>query len=258
MRRQLRGRKKGDLLVLIYLDTNIIIDEVEKRNRKTLTFFEKLRTVGNWEAVTSIFAIVEAIDVEGQITHAANLVRNKMSWDEIAKQRTKELSQIERDKAVKQVEEFRERNRKVKVYEFKERGWKTALEVMRNLDISAPDALHVATALNARCQIFLSKDSTLLATIAKNPAYDDTLKGATPENIEQIILAIKEESKRRTIDSVIHPSSDVLRESLESIRRVKAIGEILGLSSKTSEECTTSVADFFKNFHGRQTKKNDK
>lgn len=258
MRRRQRGRKKGDLLVLIYLDTNIIIDEVEKRNRKTITFFEKLRTVGDWEAVTSIFAIVEAIDVEGQIAHAANLVQNRMSWDEIAKQRTKVLSQTERDWAVKHVEEFRERNQKAKIYEFKEQGWETALEVMRNLDISAPDALHVATALNARCQVFLSKDTTLIAAIAKNPAYDDTLKGATPDNIEQVILAIKEESRRRTIDSFIHPSSDVLIEGLRSFRRFKAMSEILGLSSKTSKKYTTRYADFFKNFRGRQTEKNDK
>lgn len=198
-------------LVLVYIDTNIIVDQVERRKSATTDFFARLKGDRDLEAITSIFALVEAVDAEGQIRHIANMVIDRMTWDEIGRKREKELTQDEREKAIQKVESFFKENDKVKVYKLKDEGWDTVTEVMKDLNISAPDAIHVATALTKGCAILLSNDSNLLKAVSQNPSYAIRLRGAQPEKIKDVIEETRKELKTKALDHVLSPTEAEIR-----------------------------------------------
>lgn len=55
-------------------------------------------------------------------------------------------------------------------------GWGLAIDLMTKLNISAPDAIHLATAVEAKCNVFISSDEILVKRSNK------FIQSFTPDN----------------------------------------------------------------------------
>ena len=72
---------------LIFIDTNIMLDYIEKRHKKSKKILDKmikLNKNGKIKLSTSIFNIAELLDVEFEINYFIDCINNKMSADEIS------------------------------------------------------------------------------------------------------------------------------------------------------------------------------
>jgi len=70
------------------------------------------------------------------------------------------VTKTRREDAIDRVKDFFKQYR-IETWELDEKGWSTAVEIMRDLNIKATDAIHVATALEADCTIFVTNDEEL-------------------------------------------------------------------------------------------------
>ena len=66
----------------------------------------------------------------------------------------------EREETIHKVETFLDKN-PIDVFTIKENGWNKALKIMRELRVSACDSIHIATAMEAKCSVFITSDSGL-------------------------------------------------------------------------------------------------
>lgn len=100
-----------------FLDTNIILDYIENRNRETASFVYGILHNPNIKVSTSFFNLVETIDKIQEIRHIGKLiVENKYSFDEIVRaKKTKALSSSERKKIMDDINDFIHKN-KIVVY----------------------------------------------------------------------------------------------------------------------------------------------
>jgi predicted nucleic acid-binding protein len=168
----------------IYVDTNVILDVIERRRKKDDSFLllDKIKNEG-WYCCTSAYTICELIDKEQEFLHVGNLLLNRHTLDEILKSRKpKDLSQEQRDDAIDKVRGFFKQY-KIEQFTLEEKGWETAYAVLRDLNISASDAIQVATAIEANCSIFISNDGELGKEAQKKLVWmsptqaNQTLKG---------------------------------------------------------------------------------
>ena len=144
----------------IYLDTNVILDVIERRRNESLFLLEEIKNEGQYSC-TSAFTVCELIDKEQEFRHIGNLLLKRYTLDEILRRKKpKDLSQEERDNAIDKVKTFFKQY-EIEQFTLEEKGWETAYAVLRDIDVSAPDAIQLATALEAECSIFVSNDEEL-------------------------------------------------------------------------------------------------
>jgi len=144
----------------IYLDTNVILDVIERRRNESLFLLEKIKNE-SWYCCTSAYTVCELIDKEQEFLHVGNLMLKRYTLDEILRRRKpKQLSQEQRDDAIDKVRDFFKQY-KIEQFTLEEKGWETTYTVLRDLDVSASDAIQLATAEEANCSIFVSNDEEL-------------------------------------------------------------------------------------------------
>lgn len=168
----------------IYVDTNVILDVIERRRKKDDSFLLLDKRKNEcWYCCTSAYTICELIDKEQEFLHTGNLLLKRYTLDEILKSRKpKDLSQEQRDDAIDKVRGFFKQY-KIEQFTLEEKGWETAYAVLRDLNVSASDAVQVATAIEAGCSIFVTNDRELGEEVQKKlmwmaPAQaNQTLKG---------------------------------------------------------------------------------
>ena len=144
----------------IYLDTNVILDTIERRKKESLFLLEKIKNEG-WYCCTSAYAVCELMDIEQEFLHVGNLLLKRYTLDEIIRRKkSKRLSQEQREDAIDKVRDFFKQY-KIEQFTLEEKGWETAYTILRDLNVSAPDAIQLATAKEANCSIFISNDEEL-------------------------------------------------------------------------------------------------
>lgn len=161
---------------VIFLDTNVILDYLENRNKEVKEVVTQLLDLHKEDRIvltTSIFNIAELIDKEFQIYFIKACISERMSGDEI-------ISKLRRDrKLYKQVAE-RNKSRvekKIRNFIFKNKieilspsfddpkDYKEIYGLIYNYQLRSQDALIVATAILNNATYFLSNDSELVNTI---------------------------------------------------------------------------------------------
>ena len=87
--------------------------------------------------------------------------KKRYTLDEILRRKKpKLLSQEQREDALDKVRNFFKQYR-IEQFTLEEKGWETVYEILRDLNVSAPDAIQLATAKEANCTMFLSNDEEL-------------------------------------------------------------------------------------------------
>ena len=144
----------------IYIDTNFILDVIERRRDESLFLIEEIKNE-DWYCCTSAYTVCELIDKEQEFLHIGKLLLKKCTVDEIIRKRnSKSLNQEQRESAIGRVEAFFKQYN-IEQFTPKEKGWETTYEVMRDLNVRASDAVQLATAKEAFCTIFVTNDEKL-------------------------------------------------------------------------------------------------
>lgn len=146
----------------LYIDTNVFLDVIENRKGKEYSknLMDLIKTE-KWYCCTSVFGICETIDIEQEFMHQENLRREKYTIDDIIRRRKdKKLTQTQRDDALDKVRVFLLQYN-IEQFVLANKGWETAFTILRDLNISAPDAVHLATAIENNCTLFITNDGDM-------------------------------------------------------------------------------------------------
>ena len=196
---------------VVFLDTNIILDYIENRNSKVrdvvaqlLLFHQK----GTVVLATSVFNVAELIDKEFEIHFIGDLMAEKLSYDEIYRQKGdkehfREVAENKKQRIKQKIEQFIFQNEiEILTLSFKEEdknsgGYVDLYELIYKYQFSSQDALMIATALNNNVTFFLSNDSDLIKQINNNSLIDtfnlrdekqrEDFKNTVLDNLTQVL-----------------------------------------------------------------------
>lgn len=167
----------------IYLDSPIVIDVLRSRRTASLRLLEIARQK-DWRLSTSQFTIMEVLDVEQDDRFFILEVTKGRTVASVLRDRYKrKLSEAERKIILKKVQDFLElRYPLIKYFHLTGEGFDRASGLCANTNISAPDCLHLATALEAGCDVLVTTDEHFLKE-AK-----DYISICTPEQINEVLV----------------------------------------------------------------------
>jgi len=149
-----------------FLDSNVILDVIERRKNESIMLLEYIREAKLF-CCTSSFAHAELVDIEQEFTHITNMLGKRFTLNEILRARKqKRLILEQRENAIDRVKDFFKQYR-IETWELDEKGWSTVIEVLRDLNVKAPDSIHVATALESGCTFFVTNDEELGKEVKK-------------------------------------------------------------------------------------------
>lgn len=177
---------KGILIPIIYLDTNVLLDIIDKRCNDSLDLYRYIWD-HQWQCVTSIFAKVEILEVK-QI-QKFNIEKRQFNWssNRMKKELYKRdlspnvLSNISRNITAR----MKSRCKGIKKYScLIEDGWIKAEEIKRKTNLTDKDSIHLAEALAIACDIFLTRDDFLLS-VAKRYIWAET-----PNSLSGILKSV--------------------------------------------------------------------
>lgn len=151
----------------VFLDTNILLDVLWKRNIASIRLLEQLR-IRKIPIYISYLSVLELVDKEQENVFLHKLLAKHLSLNEIfRKKKEKRLTLFERKEAVDKVFEI------LKEYEINlvipegEYVWKKAIIIMQDINAEANDAFHIASAYQADCMVFVTRDERLGKQISK-------------------------------------------------------------------------------------------
>lgn len=163
-------------LQTVFLDTDVMLDYLEKRHLEVWKIIADLLTLHKKERirlVTSVFNIAELIDKEFEIHFNNWCLKNKMSSEEILNKRTKDklfkpVSERNKSKVKRRVKSFIFKNR-MEILSLSEEAedYREIYDLIYQLQIRSQDALIVATALRWKVTYFLSNDDDLVKKIVE-------------------------------------------------------------------------------------------
>ena len=144
----------------IFLDSNVILDVIERRKTESIMLLDHIREAKLF-CCTSSFTHAELIDIEQEFTHITNMLTKRFTLNEILRQRKKKRLILEqRENAIDRVRDFFKQY-KIETWELDEKGWNTVIEVLRDMNVKAPDSIQVATSLESECNLFVTNDQEL-------------------------------------------------------------------------------------------------
>ncbi len=179
----------------IYLDTNVItayIIEEEKwfsRIIKLLEFIKKEK----WFCSTSYFCIMELLDnLKDNEFAIQKIITEKMTWKDFRSSRgNRNLTeiQIKKQKNKLLVALIKPLLVDVTPFRLKEDGWDFALKICSESNIFAPDAIHLATALESGSDLLVSKDGFFVKV-----CHDKYIDSCFPD-LKEVKTTLKEQNK---------------------------------------------------------------
>jgi predicted nucleic acid-binding protein len=146
----------------IYIDTNILLDIIDGRRDSSLNFIGLLDRKKK-QCVTAHFSLLEILATKQEARHIRNKMKEKERLDDACKERHKRKLTIEElEDEYKIIYRLLEPYKNTIVFWYlTDNGWMRTIEIMQRVNISAPDAIHVATSEETSCIFFISNDSAL-------------------------------------------------------------------------------------------------
>ena len=154
----------------------MIIDVVRNRRRESSTLLERIKKE-KIKACTSEFSMLEVMASEQESAYVMKFLGKGWTIEEVIRERhARKLTSSELEDAYERfyngfVIPYSEN---IEVYYLTKEGWAFARELMTRVNLSAPDAIHVATALDQKCDCFVTSDTNLITSIK------DQIKACTP------------------------------------------------------------------------------
>lgn len=170
----------------MYLDTPILIDVLRDRRTASLRLLEEARQK-MWRISTSQFAVMELLDVEQDDRFFILEVTKRRTVAGVLRDRYKrKLPEGERKSIEKKVKSFLDvRYPFIQYFHLTAEGFNRASGLCANTNISAPDCLHLATALEAGCDILVTTDDHFL------DEAKDYIEACQPEHIHEALVRLR-------------------------------------------------------------------
>ena len=152
---------QGEILVPhLYLDSNIILDILRDRRPASLQLMERSKR-DKWFVSTSPFAIMEVFDAEKDDRFFQIKILEGNTVGEVLRIRhQRDLSKQVLQKISQKIgEKLRIAYSHIQYWELEVEGFDRAVELARESNISAPDCIHLATALEVGCDILVTSDN---------------------------------------------------------------------------------------------------
>lgn len=164
----------------LYLDTNVLLDIIRPRRRGESRQLLETWQARSWTCMSSYFAIMEALDVEQESMWFRSMIRKGEAVDWLLRnRRRRDLTSRARGKVLgafyKQF--VAEAQDYINWLFLDDAGWEEAIRLAMQTDSSAPDCIHVATALSHGCDVLVTSDQPLSHTAAGE------IEVATPEEV---------------------------------------------------------------------------
>ena len=175
---------------IIFLDTNVILDYIENRNQEVRDIIAQLLLFHENDKIvlaTSVFNISELIDKEFEIHYIGNLLSEKLSYDEILKQKSNKkqfrgVAMKNKGKIEKKIKNFifgkkieiltllisNIENGNTEINEKENKSYEELYDLIYNYQFSSQDALIIASALSNKVTYFLSNDGDIINQINNN------------------------------------------------------------------------------------------
>jgi len=168
--------------IKIYIDTCVLLDFLIKERKNEISNYI-LRTIDGkrYLGIISRFSLLELKDNLYAYTDMINKIKEGTTPYEIIQSKNERIiTTLERKKDDDEISNFLERNkRKIQLSVQGDNSiWERSMELMEFDNFSAPDALHVASAILNKCHYFLTKDTQLILCLQN-------------DNITQKILVIE-------------------------------------------------------------------
>lgn len=148
---------------VFYLDTNFIIDCTEGRQKDSVLLMEKIREKG-WRCLSSTFTLMEMADVEKDKIYVQKKLQKRWTINQILRERYKKDLNADDFADIQNTIE----NKVSLAYSFIDfvaiapQAWQAALDITVHSNLSAADALHLATAWNGKCGVVLTSDEQFI------------------------------------------------------------------------------------------------
>jgi len=190
--------RNSERKILLYLDTDIFLDLIEKRNDDSIALFNDLKK-GKYDALTSALTLLEIIENEQKrIFEDGKIVSQKQYLDEdkIKIPRRELLEELDKVDVIikREICQPYVEARRIKIAYLSKNGWNKAVQLQTFLPISPDDAIHLAMALTSGCDVFVTKDSRLRTIALQN--FESYLMGfSNPKNIEYYVNIVKKARK---------------------------------------------------------------
>ena len=150
-----------------YIDTNIALDYATNRNMQTVLVLERIKEKG-WRCVSSTFLAMEMADYKKEDLFIERARSKKWEFRKILREKNnKELKSVDFENTVDWFEDFKKQYKKIEMYDFLQDKdiWKLAQEISFNSNLSAPDVIHLTSAIwgavGDYCDIFVTNDNLL-------------------------------------------------------------------------------------------------
>ena len=146
----------------VYIDTNICRDCIRRRNKDSIHLMEIIRDK-KWGCTTSIFTIMELVDVEKDDIFFTKKITRGWEINHILRQRyDKDLNREDFDEVTKRIRNFFENYNFIELVTLTNEGWDLALDISSHSNLFAPDVIHLATAWQAKCNVIITSDEQFL------------------------------------------------------------------------------------------------
>jgi predicted nucleic acid-binding protein len=150
-----------------YIDTNVAIDYATNRDIQTVLLLERIKERG-WKCVSSTFLAMEMADYKQDYEFIAKEINKKRDPEDILRSRgTKNLRASDFQEIEEWFNEFQNHFRNLTLYDFMQdsNSWTLAKEISFNSNLSAPDVLHLTSAIlgsiGGYCDVLITKDGML-------------------------------------------------------------------------------------------------
>ena len=150
-----------------YFDTTVILDLLRPSRRPgapSSVELLDLAIANQWECVSSYFALMEALDIEQENMWFRKKIRVGEDVDSLLRRRNKRdpltpqaIGRVESQlgRFINEVQDF------ISWVVLDEAGWDETLELAIRNNIRAPDCIHVAAAMTANCNMFITSDEVV-------------------------------------------------------------------------------------------------
>lgn len=145
---------------LIYIDTNVIIDCIEKRCPHSINALNIIKKE-KWPVVTSAFLVLELADTLKEQEFIKEKIRQKMPIQKILQQRSQPDLTWKNFSKIKNKVKYHWDNKYsfVEYYDLSPEGWDAAGDMCMDSNMWGGDIIHLATAKEIGAKIIITNDT---------------------------------------------------------------------------------------------------
>lgn len=171
-----------------YLDTNVILDYIRKRNKDSVKLLKIIKRK-KIKCCTSYFTLLELIDAEQENIWIKTRINKGVTFDDIFRKRyPRELTKAQLRKAFSKIDRtFYDPFVETKIVDImipNGNSWDSILHLLQRSNTTTNDVFHIDAALGSNCNIFISNDSDLVKLINKH----QILLASRPKELEQTLM----------------------------------------------------------------------